>query len=83
MKKNLSTRLNIQTTLTYTYMHTVYQGKAEYRKARRYCIVLCLADQQPEQTTSLVLTCPSLKGVRILNVSNNKTKFDTCLAHLN
>jgi len=30
-----------------------------------------------EKTTSLDLTCPSLRGVRILNVSNNETKFDT------
>ena len=33
-----------------------------------------------EQTISLVLTRPSLKGVRILNVSNNETKFDTCMS---
>jgi len=34
-----------------------------------------------EQTISVVLTCPSLKEVRILNVSNNETKFDTCMSH--
>jgi len=76
-KKHLNySKIHIHTCIQFTKGK---RAEAEYRKARSHSIVWCSADQHPEQTISFVLTHPSLKGVRILNVSN-ETKFDTCMS---
>ena len=70
-------------------MHTVYQERERERerelkqstgsKRLQHCWTFQQINSL-EQTISVVLTGPSLKGVRILNVSDNETKFDTCMS---